>query len=335
MTEQSNTQKNKIALITGITGQDGSYLTELLLKKGYEVHGLVRRVAHENENQHFSRIAHVIDKVSIHYGDVTDYATLFRLIATLRPDEVYHLAAQSQVGISFKDDFGTFRANTDGTHYLLSAIKETKPDCRFYFAGTSELFGCEKPPQNEHTPFEPVSPYAVSKLAAFHLVKIYRKAYGIFACSGILFNHESPRRGFEFVTRKITSTAAKIKLGLATQLSLGNIDVKRDWGFAGDYVEAMWLMLQRSEPDDYVVGTGETHSIRDFLEASFGFLNLDWKKYVVVDQKLLRPLDVNELKADSQKARAILGWSPKVGFKELVEMMVKADLDTLRRNRVA
>lgn len=337
----------KKALITGITGQDGSYLAELLLGKGYEVHGIVRRVAFENQDERFSRIKHFLDKITLHYGDVTDYPTVWQVIARVRPDECYHLAAQSQVGISFRDQFGAFNTNTNSTHYLLSALKELKPDCRFYFAGTSEMFGNTiETPQKETTPFNPASPYGVSKLAAYHLTRMYRDAYGMFAVSGILFNHESPRRGFEFVTRKITSTVAKIKKGQEKELRLGNLSAKRDWGFAGDYVEAMWMMLQQDKPEDYVVGTGIDHTVRDFVDKAFiaAGINLKWegegvnergvdketgKTLVVVDEKLFRPLDVNVLRADATKAKERLGWRPKTTFDDLVKMMVEADLKAL------
>jgi len=324
----------KIALITGITGQDGSYLAEFLLDKDYEVHGLVRRVASKDQFERFSRINHLLKgkKITIHYGDVTDYPTLWRLIAKLQPEEIYHLAAQTQVKISFEDEFSTFKTNTDSTYFLLSAVKELKPDCKFYFAGSSEMFGQAKTwPQDEDTPFNPVSPYGISKTAGFYLTKMYREAYGIFACSGILFNHESPRRGFEFVTRKITLAAAKIKLGLEKELRLGNLEVKRDWGFAGDYVEAMWLMLQQDKPDDFVIGTGENHSVKEFIESAFGFLDLDWNKYVIIDKDLYRPLEVYTLLANPNKAIKILGWQPQVKFEDLVKMMVKSDFKALKR----
>lgn len=339
----------KKVLITGITGQDGSYLAELLLNKGYEVHGIVRRVAFENQDERFSRIKHILPKITLHYGDVADYPTVWQVIAKVKPDECYHLAAQSQVGISFKDQFGAFRVNTDSTHYILSALKELKPDCRFYFAGTSEMFGnVAEMSKNEKTPFNPVSPYGISKLASFYLTRMYREAYGMFACSGILFNHEGPRRGYEFVSRKITSTAAKIKKGFANELRLGNLDAKRDWGFAGDYVEVMWLMLQQDKPDDYVIGTGENHSVREFVEKAFRVagIEIEWqgrgvderginKKtsriLVVVDKNLFRPLDIHELKADTRKAREALGWRPKTSFDELVKIMMDADLNAVEK----
>jgi len=322
------------AFITGINGQDGSYLAEFLLKKGYKVYGLVRRVAFENLEEQFSRIEHILDKIHLYYGDVTDYPTIWRLIEKIQPDEVYHLAAQTQVGISFEDDFGTLKINIDGAHNILSVIKEVSPKSKFYFAGSSEMFGkIKETPQNENTPFNPISPYAISKATGFYLTKMYQEAYGIFASNGILFNHESPRRGFEFVTRKITSTAAKIKLGLEEELHLGNIETKRDWGFAGDYVEAMWLMLQQKKPDDYVIGTGETHSVKEFLKLAFEYLELDWRKYVVIDKKLYRPAEVYELRADYSKAKKNLGWKPKIKFEELVKMMVAHDLKYLKHGK--
>ena len=321
----------KCVLITGITGQDGSYLAEFLLERGYEIHGLARRVASESPITRFSRINHLLDKVNLHYGDVTNYSTIWRLIAKIQPDEVYHLAAQSQVKISFEDDFGAFGETTSGTHYLLSAIKELKPDCRFYFAGSSEMFGqVRESPQNETTPLNPVSPYSISKTAGFYLTKMFRQAYGIFACNGILFNHESPRRGFEFVTRKITLTAAKIKYGLTDKLPLGNLAARRDWGFAGDYVENMWLMLQHEISDDYVIGTGESHTVQEFVEAAFERAGLDWGKYVVIDKSLIRPAEVHHLLADHSKARNILNWRPKTKFNELVAMMVDSDLEKVK-----
>jgi len=274
-------RKKKIAFITGISGQDGSYLAEFLVSKGYEVHGLARPIAPAHPELRFSHIAHLISerKAAIHYGDITDYSTLWRIIGRLKPDEIYHLAAQSQIGISFDDDLGEFATNVSGTHYLLSAIKELKPNCRFFFAASSEMFGKPKiAPQNENTPVNPISPYGITKTTSYHLVRMYRDTHGVFGCSDILFNHESPRRGTDFVTRKISLGAAKIKLGLAKELSLGSLEARRDWGFAGDYVEAMWMMLERDTPDDYVIGTGKNHSILEFVETAFGLLDLDWKK---------------------------------------------------------
>ena len=323
--------KKKKAFITGVAGQDGSYLAELLLKKGYEVHGLIRRAAVEDQGARFSRIRHLEDRITLHHGDVSDYATVWRLVALVKPDEVYHLAAQSFVEESFKDPVSTMRINIDGTQHLLSAIAALAPRCRFYFAATSEMFGrVRETPQNEDTAFNPVSPYGISKLASFYLTRMYREGHGIFAVSGILFNHESPRRSTEFVTRKITHTAAKIKLGLAGELRLGNLNAKRDWGYAGDYVEAMRLMLQQKTPRDFVVGSGEAHTVREFVEEAFGYLGLDWKKYVKVDKKFFRPVEVATLMSDPARAKKDLGWKPKTGFRELVRMMADADLEALK-----
>jgi GDPmannose 4,6-dehydratase len=320
--------KQKRALITGITGQDGSYLAEFLLSKGYDVHGIVRRVAFEDPDHRLWRIRGIVDQVTLHAASLESYASVFKVIEEVRPDECYHLAAQSFVSYSFEDEFSTIATNIDGTHYVLSAIKKTVPGCRFYFAGSSEMFGnAPDSPQNENTPFQPRSPYGISKVAGFQLTRNYREAYGMFACSGILFNHESPRRGFEFVTRKITSTAARIKLGLATQLRLGNLNAKRDWGYAGDYVRAMWLMLQQSRPDDYVVATGESHSVKEFVKSAFEYLNLRYEAYLTLEENLYRPAEVNTLKGDFSKSEAILDWKPVVGFGELVQMMVNADLE--------
>lgn len=320
--------RRRKALITGITGQDGSYLAEFLLSKGYEVHGIIRRVALEDPEHRLRRIQHILDKLNLHTASLESYASLFRVIEDLKPDECYHLAAQSFVSYSFEDEFSTINTNINGTHYVLSAIKENVPECRFYFAASSEMFGnAEETPQNEDTRFHPRSPYGISKVAGFHLTRNYREAYDIFACSGILFNHESPRRGYEFVTRKITSVAAKIKRGLAAELRLGNLAAKRDWGYAGDYVSAMWLMLQQDAPDDYVIATGAAHSVKEYVSICFDYVNLNYEDYVVIDENLYRPAEVNILQGDYTKAERKLGWKPSVGFEELVEMMVKADLD--------
>ena len=321
----------KKALITGITGQDGSYLAEFLLTKGYEVHGIVRRVALEDPDHRLWRIRHILDdKLILHSGSLESYASIFKVMDAVRPDECYHLASQSFVTYSFEDEFSTINTNINGTHFMLSALKEKSAQCRFYFAGSSEMFGLVKEtPQNEDTPFHPRSSYGISKVTGVHLTQNYRDAYKIFTCNGILFNHESPRRGFEFVTRKITTSAAKIKLGLAKELRLGNLDGKRDWGYAGDYVEAMWLMLQQDTPDDYVIATGETHSVRDFAKLAFDYLNLNYEDYLVIDKTLYRPAEVNELRGDFSKAKRVLGWRPKINFAQLVEMMVKADLKRL------
>ncbi len=321
----------KRALITGITGQDGSYLAEFLLAKGYEVHGIVRRVAIEDPKHRLWRIKDILDKITLHPGSLESYASIFKIIEEIRPDECYHLAAQSYVSYSFEDEFSTINTNINGTHFVLSAIKEKVPECRFYFAGSSEMFGnAKESPQNENTPFHPRSPYGISKLAGFELTRNYRDSYNLFATSGILFNHESPRRGYEFVTRKISNGVAEIKLGLSNELRLGNLDAQRDWGFAGDYVEAMWLMLQQDEPDDYVIATGESHSVREFLELAFSYVNLDWHDYLYIDERLYRPGEIHQLRGDYSKSKQRLGWEPKVRFNELVQMMVDSDLKLLK-----
>ena len=323
----------KKALITGITGQDGSYLAEFLIAKGYEVHGLVRRVALEDPAHRTWRINSLRDRLKLHSASLESYASVFHVVEKVHPDECYHLAAQSFVSYSFEDEFSTMNANINGTHSILSAIKERAPKCRFYFAGSSEMFGnAPVSPQNESTPMMPRSSYGISKLAGFHLTRNYREAYGMFACNGILFNHESPRRGFEFVTRKITNAVARIKLGLEKELRLGNLGARRDWGFAGDYVQAMWRMLQAKEPDDFVAATNETHTIQEFLDVAFGHADLDWHDYVKEDEQFYRPSEINELRGDYAKAQKMLGWEPSVNFQELVHMMVDADL---ARNRSA
>jgi GDPmannose 4,6-dehydratase len=324
----------KKALITGITGQDGSYLAEFLLEKGYEVHGIVRRVAIEDSEHRLWRIKHILDKIILHPASMESYASIFNVVDKLRPDECYHLAAQSFVSYSFEDEFSTINTNINGTHFVLSAMKEKAPECKFYFAGSSEMFGLVKEsPQNENTPFHPRSPYGISKVAGFDLTRNYREAYHLFACSGILFNHESPRRGYEFVTRKISNAVAKIKLGLSKELKLGNLEARRDWGFAGDYVKAMWLMLQQDQPDDYVIATGQTHSVEEFAELAFNHVGLDYQDYLRIDEVLYRPAEVHLLRGDYSKGKKILGWEPKVTFEELVKMMVDADLLGLRHNR--
>ena len=318
----------KRALITGITGQDGSYLAELLLSKGYEVHGIVRRVALEDPEHRLCRIKHIQKKLILHPGSFENYPSIFKIVERIKPEECYHLAAQSFVSYSFDDEFSTISTNINGTHYILSAIKDKAPKCKFYFAASSEMFGLVKEsPQNENTPFHPRSPYGISKVAGFHLTQNYREAYGMFACNGILFNHESPRRGFEFVSRKITNSVARIKLGLDKELRLGNLEAKRDWGYAGDYVKSMWSMLQEKNPDDYVVGTGKMNTVKEFAELAFNIVGLNWKDYVVVDKNFYRPAEVHELKADSGKAKKILNWQPNTSFEELVKMMVEHDLD--------
>ena len=318
----------KVALITGITGQDGSYLAELLLNKGYEVHGIVRRVALEDPMHRLWRIKHILERITLHPASLESYASIFNVVEKVKPDECYHLAAQSFVSYSFEDAFSTMNANINGTLFVLSALSEKAPGCKLYFAASSEMFGkVKETPQNEDTPFYPRSPYGISKVAGFDLTRNYRESYNIFACNGILFNHESPRRGFEFVTRKITSTVARIKLGIENELPLGNLEASRDWGFAGDYVEAMWLMLQQDEPDDYVIATSETHTVEEFVEHAFGHARLDWKDYVVIDERFYRPTDVHLLKGDYSKGKAKLGWEPTAKFGEIVKMMVDADLN--------
>ena len=314
------------ALITGITGQDGSYLAELLLEKGYEVHGIVRRVAIEDPEHRLWRIKDFLSDVELHPASLESYPSVFKTVASIQPDEVYHLAAQSFVSYSFEDEFSTLNTNISGTHDVLSALREVARTARFYFAGSSEMFGdCELSPQDEQTPFHPRSAYGISKVAGFHLTRNYREAYRLHASSGILFNHESPRRGFEFVTRKITSNVAKIKAGLKEKLSLGNLEASRDWGHARDYVQAMWLMLQQPEPDDYVIATGETHTVREFLEIAFTHVGLDYRDHVVVDPQLHRATEENLLVGNSAKARERLGWNYERSFSGLVREMVNAD----------
>ena len=322
----------KKALITGITGQDGAYLSRLLLDKGYEVHGIVRRVALEDPEHRLWRIKDILGKVNLHPGSLESYASLFEVVAKINPDECYHLGAQSFVSYSFEDEFSTINTNINGTHYILSSIKNKSPKCKFYFAASSEQFGkVREIPQKETTPFHPRSPYGISKVAGFDLTRNYREGYGLFACNGILFNHESPMRGYEFVTRKISRGVAKIKRGLSKELRLGNLEAKRDWGFARDYCEAMYLMLQQDEPDDYVIATGETHTVKEFAELAFKHVGLDWKDYVKKDESLFRPAEVHELKGDASKAKKVLGWQPKVDFKSLVKMMVDEDLKRLKK----
>jgi GDPmannose 4,6-dehydratase len=320
----------KKALITGITGQDGSYLSEHLLALGYEVHGIVRRVALEQPEQRLGRLKKVLDKVKIHPANLDSYASIFHVFTREQFDECYHLAAQSFVAESFADGFSTMSTNINGTHYVLAAMRELQPQCRFYFAGSSEMFGkVRETPQRESTPFHPRSPYGISKCAGFQLTVNYREAYGMFCCNGILFNHESPRRGLEFVTRKITNGVARIKTGLASELRLGNLDAKRDWGHARDYVQAMHLMLQQSAADDYVVATGETHSVRELCELAFSEAGLDYHDFVKIDQSVYRPAEVDLLIGDASKARKVLGWEPRVNFPGLIKEMVHADVEAL------
>jgi len=321
----------KRALITGITGQDGSYLAELLLEKGYEIHGVVRRAAIEDPEHRMSRIKHLLSRMKIHSGSIESFASIFNIVGEVNPDECYHLAAQSFVDYSFADEFSTMMTNINGTHHMLTAIKQIVPSCRFYFAASSEMFGDAKPPQNEDTPFRPRTAYGISKLTGYHLVRNYRDSYGMFAVSGILYNHESPRRGFEFVTRKISSHAARIQFGLAQELRLGNLEAKRDWGHCKDYVRAIWMMLQADSPEDYVIGTGESHSVREFVDIAFSHVGLDYKKYVVPDPIFYRPPELHELVADASKAGEKLGWRPHYQFADLVKEMVESDLESLKR----
>ena len=316
------------ALVTGVTGQDGSYLAELLLKKGYEVIGMVRRSSTVN----FGRIEGIQDQVTLVQGDLLDPTSLFDIMREYQPDEIYNLAAQSFVPISWKQPVLTGEFTALGVTRMLEAMRATVPSARFYQASSSEMFGkVHEVPQNERTPFYPRSPYGVAKVYGHWITVNYRESYGLFACSGILFNHESPRRGLEFVTRKVSHGAAQIKLGLAHELCLGNLEARRDWGFAGDYVELMWRMLQQESPDDYVVGTGETHSVRELCQAAFGHLGLNWEKHVRVDPKLIRPAEVDLLVSDPRKAREKLGWQPTVSFEELIRMMVDADVAHLKQ----
>lgn len=315
-----------IALITGITGQDGSYLAELLLDKGYEVHGIVRRVALEDPAQRLHRLGAVLGRVHLHAASLESYPSLFAVVAEVTPTECYHLAAQSFVSYSFEDEFSTLNTNINGTHFLLSAVKNAAPRCRVYFAGSSEMFGrVREVPQRETTPFHPRSAYGISKVAGYELTRNYREAYGLHACAGILFNHESPRRGFEFVTRKISSTVARIRAGLDRELVLGNLDARRDWGHAQDFVWAMWRMLQQPEPDDYVVATGETHSVREFALLAFARAGLDPEGRLRSDPRFCRPAEVDLLLGDAAKARDQLGWRPRRNFEDLVNAMVDHD----------
>jgi len=322
---------SKVVLITGITGQDGSYLAELLLDKGYKVHGIVRRVALEDETHRLWRIRKILNDITLHAGSLESYASLFNIILKIKPDEVYHLAAQSYVGYSFEDEFSTLNININGTHYLLSAVKEfAASKVKFYFAGSSEMFGqVKETPQNEDTPFHPRSSYGISKVTGYYLTQNYREAYKLHASNGILFNHESPRRGFEFVTRKISFGVAQIKKGLEKKIKLGNLKSKRDWGHAQDYVNAMWLMLQKDSPGDYVIGTGKVYSVEDFARKAFAHVGLNYKDYVVTDQKLVRPTEVDILLANTTKAKKFLKWKPKVSFDDLVIKMVENDLENV------
>jgi GDPmannose 4,6-dehydratase len=328
----------KRALITGITGQDGSYLTEFLLDRGYEVHGLIRRSSTFNTD----RIDHLyVDpheanvRLFLHYGDLSNATSIRRVLELVRPDELYNLGAQSHVKVSFDEPEYTADIDAVGTLRMLDCCRDyvarTKQPVRFYQAGSSEMFGASPPPQSEKTPFQPRSPYGVSKVAAHWYSVNYREAYGLFVCNGVLFNHESPRRGETFVTRKVTRAVGRIKSGLQDKVYLGNLDARRDWGFAGDYVKSMWLMLQQEQPDDYVIATGESHSVREFCEAAFDYAGLDWRKHVELDPRYERPTEVDALCGDSSKARRVLGWEPLVSFPELVRLMVDADLELARQ----
>ncbi len=326
----------KKAFITGITGQDGSYLAELLLNKGYEIHGLIRRASTFNTDRidHLYRDFHDPEaRVYLHYGDLSVSGQLTDLLQEIRPDEIYHLGAQSHVRVSFDMPEYTGDVTGLGTIRLLEAIRKTGIKARFYQASSSEMFGAALPPQSEAPPFQPQSPYAAAKVYAYYVARNYRDAYKIFASNGILFNHESPRRGETFVTRKITRAATRIKLGLQDKLYLGNTEAKRDWGFAGDYVEAMWLMLQQDEPDDYVIATGETHSVREFTERVFGKLDLDSERHVATDPRYFRPTEVDVLLGDATKAQKALNWQPKVNFDQLIDMMIAADMEIARKER--
>ena len=319
----------KKALITGITGQDGSYLAEFLLNKGYEVFGLVRRTSILN----FERIKHIQNRIELISGDLLDQNSLINAIKESNPDEIYNLASQSFVPASWKQPVFTGEATALGVARMLEAIRAVDPKIKFYQASSSEMFGkVREVPQTEKTQFYPRSPYGVAKLYGHWITVNYRESYNMFCCSGILFNHTSPKRGLEFVTRKVTKTVAKIKLGLSNELRLGNLDAKRDWGFAGDYVKAMWLMLQRDEPDDYVISTGLTHSVKDLLQVAFDYVNLNWKDYVIVDPKFVRPAEVELLRGDSTKALKKLGWTPETSFEELIKMMIDADLERIEND---
>jgi GDPmannose 4,6-dehydratase len=321
----------KKAFITGVTGQDGSYLAELLLKEGYKVYGFVRRVAIEDEMHRMSRLLHLMNDIELIPGSMESYPSIYKAVSAIKPDEIYHLAAQSFVSCSFEDEFSTLQSNINGSHYILSVVNDVVPKSKFYFAASSEMFGkVREVPQTEKTPFHPRSVYGISKSAGFDLTRNYREAYDLFACNGILYNHESPRRGFEFVTRKITSHVAMIKYGLADKLELGNLDARRDWGHSRDYVRAMWLMLQQDKPDDYVVCTGKDYSVRQFCEKAFSCAGLNYEDYVVVNSKFCRPAEVDILRGDYTKAKEILGWEPTVTLDELVAEMVENDLRAIK-----
>jgi GDPmannose 4,6-dehydratase len=319
----------RTALITGITGQDGSYLADFLLEKGYRVSGMVRRASTEN----FQRLEHLRDRIELLQGDLLDQTSIASVLDHVRPDEVYNLAAMSFVPTSWHKPVLTAEFTAVGVTRVLDALRQTCPKARFYQASSSEMFGkVRETPQSESTPFYPRSPYGVAKVYGHHITVNYRESYGLFACSGILFNHESPRRGLEFVTRKITHGVARIKMGLATELRLGNLQAKRDWGFAGDYVRAMWMMVQEERPDDYVIGTGQTHSVEEFVTIAFDHAGLDWRNHVVVDPQFYRPAEVDLLLANPHKAKTQLGWEPKVSFEQLVRLMVESDIAGLKKS---
>ena len=323
----------KIALITGITGQDGSYLAEFLLKKKYKIHGIIRRIALEDETHRLWRLQRILKQVNLHPASLESYASIVRIVQKVKPTEIYHLGAQSYVDYSFKDEFSTLNTNINGTHYILSAIKDFFPKTKFYFAGSSEMFGkVRSVPQNEKTPFHPRSAYGISKVTGHDLTRNYREAYNLHCSTGILFNHESPRRGFEFVTRKISHGVARIKYGLQRELNLGNLDSKRDWGHAQDYVEAMWLMLQQKKPGDFVIASNKQHSVREFAKMAFSIVGLDYRKFVKIDKNLYRPAEVQTLLGDFSKARRTLKWKPKVSFKNLVKDMVLSDLKFVKKS---
>jgi GDPmannose 4,6-dehydratase len=323
----------KVALITGITGQDGSYLAEFLLKKKYKVHGIIRRVALEDKTHRLWRLQKILNQIIFHPASLESYASIVKIIQKVKPTEIYHLGAQSYVDYSFKDEFSTLNTNINGTHYLLSALKDFSPKSKFYFAGSSEMFGKVRTvPQNEKTPFYPRSAYGISKVTGHDLTRNYREAYNLHCSTGILFNHESPRRGFEFVTRKISHGVARIKYGLQKDLSLGNLESKRDWGHAKDYIEAMWLMVQQRKPDDFVIATNEQHSVKEFAKVAFSIVGLDYKKFIKIDKNLYRPAEVQTLLGDYSKARRVLKWKPKVSFESLVKDMVLSDLKFVKKS---
>lgn len=324
----------KRALITGINGQDGSYLAELLLEKGYDVHGIVRREAIEDPTHRLVNIRSIRDRITLHAGSVDNHLSVYKIVGEVRPNECYHLAASSFVSYMFDDEMSVLANNFNSTHFLLASIKELVPECKFYFAGSSEMFGeADVAPQNENSKFNPRSIYGISKVSGVYLARNYRRQHNIFACTGILYNHESPRRGFEFVTRKISSHVAKIHLGLGRNLELGNIDAQRDWGYSPDYVEAMWRMLNHGQPDDYVIATGVTHTVRQFVECAFSVVDLDYRDYVEINPAYLRPDERVPLVGDSSKARATLGWEPRKRFEQMVEEMVLADIENIKRQR--